>query len=63
MNMKKYYRDFYGSSASIQMMRDGSAKLRIRCGSKLIVNKTYNTERGAKVAMGKSSDGWYEVRA
>ena len=61
MSMKKYFKDFYGATASIQTGRDGTAKLMVSAGGKRIVNKTYNTERGARVAMGRIGDGWREI--
>lgn len=59
--MKKYYRDFYGATASIKVETDGSAKLTVSVGGKRTV-KSYNTERGARVAMGRMSDCWREVK-
>ena len=60
--MKTYYRDFYGGTASIMVHRDGSATLSVGCGSKTI-RKTYKTERGAKIALGKWSDCWEKVKS
>ena len=59
--MTKYFRDFYGASASIKIMRDGKAKLSVSVGGKRTV-KTYSTELGARIAMGRMSDGWREVK-
>lgn len=59
--MKKYYRSFYGSTASITVRKDGTAKLSMWFGNHREV-KVYKTERGAKIAMGKASDGWKEVK-
>lgn len=59
--MKKYYRDFYGASASITEHRNGTATLVVFCAGKR-ERKTYKSVRGAKIAMGKSSDGWWEVK-
>ena len=59
--MKKYFRDFYGGSASIQIHHDGTATLRVSDGyGDRMVKKTYSSERGARIAMGKYSDGWEE---
>jgi len=58
--MMKTYRDFYGAHACIRTMRDGSARLTVRVCGKLIYAKNYQTERGAKIAMGKLGDGWHE---
>lgn len=59
--MKKCFYDFYGGTASITIRRDRKAKLIVRdaYGCK-IVDKVYNTEHGAKIAMGKCSDCWRE---
>lgn len=57
--MKTYYRDFYGCTASITTNWDGSAKLVIRTSQGILfLNRTYNTELGAKVAMGKNGTCW-----
>lgn len=57
--MKRYYKDFYGCTASIEEHRDGSATLRMVAGNTK-TKKTYKTVHGAKVAIGKLSDGWKE---
>ena len=54
---KTYYIDFYGCTASITVRPNGSALLVTYCGRKR-ESKTYKTERGAKIAMGKMSDCW-----
>lgn len=59
--MKKYYKDAYGSTASIEEHRDGSATLRVSNPS--VKNKTeltYDTIRSAKNAMSHFSDCWTE---
>lgn len=59
--MKKYFKDFYGGGASIELHRDGTATLRISDGyGSRIHKKTYGSERGARIAMGKWSEGWEE---
>lgn len=58
--MKRYFRDFYGSTACITAMRSGEYKLSVSAGGKR-TTKTYATERGAKIALGKYSDAWREV--
>lgn len=61
--MKKYYRDFYGCTASIRLNRDGSATLKIAdAHGKPCFGKCYGSERAAKIAMGKQSDCWEEVK-
>ena len=57
--MKRYFRSIYGATASIQTHRDGTATLVVFCGGKRH-RKTYNTERGARIALGKWSDEWEE---
>lgn len=61
--MKRYYKTgwYGGATATINTHKDGTATLTI-CGVKR-TRKTYNTERGAKIALGKQYDGtWYEVK-
>ena len=60
--MKRYYKCFYGSTASIQVHKDGTATLRMSAGNTRTA-KDYKTERGAKIAMGRASDEWREVQA
>lgn len=53
------YKDFYGGRACIRTAKSGEARLTIRTPSgKLIHAKDYKTYRGAKIAMGRMSDGW-----
>ena len=61
--MKTYYRDPYGCTASIRTKKaDQTATLTVRNPyGKLVHKKQYKTERGAKVALGKLSDGWLIV--
>ena len=62
MFKKKFYRDFYGGSASIARTQAGLYRLRVRGASgALEINRTYNTFRGARIAMGRYSDGWSEL--
>jgi len=55
--MKTYYRDFYGATASIEVNRDDTATLSVSSGGKRF-RKTYNTYKGARIALGKWSDSW-----
>ena len=56
------YVDFYGCRATITVCNDGRSNLAIRTDlGSLVHAKTYNTYHGAKVAMGKLSDGWNSV--
>ena len=58
----KRYKNFYGSTASIKINRDGTAVLKVSDGhGKRFVNKVYKSERGARIAMGKIGDCWREV--
>lgn len=62
--MKRYYRTIWygGATATINTHSDGTATLTISgCGCR--ERKTYSTERGARVALGKRYDGtWTEVK-
>lgn len=62
--MLQIYHDFYGCMAAIRVAKNGGARLTIRDGNgRLIHAKTYRTERGAKIAMGRLSEGWHPVGA
>ena len=53
------YRDVYGCTACIREAKSGATRLTVYTGSgKLIHSKTYTSKRGAKIAMGRLSDGW-----
>ena len=59
----KRFRGIYGGTASISVMADGRAKLIVCNGyGDRVINKVYQSERGAKIAMGKASDGWHEIK-
>ena len=53
--MKRYFKSIYGATASIMQHRDGTATLTVCCGGKRS-RKTYNTARGARVALGTWGD-------
>lgn len=57
-----YFEDFYGSTASIKKW--GSRWiLRARLSNGEIYHKkSYSSYRGAKIALGKIGDAWYEKR-
>lgn len=58
--MKKYYKDFYGCTASITETITG-AKLIVRNPyGNLIKKGNYGTFRGSRSAMGRISDSWSE---
>ena len=56
----RYFRDFYGCTASISETRDGRYALCSTAGHCRTTAK-YDTYRGARQAMGRMSDGWREV--
>ena len=60
--MKRFYRDCYGCTASIMIHRDATTTLTI-CTSQgnQVLRRTYDTERGARIAMGQYSDSWSET--
>lgn len=56
---KVIYHDIYGGCAVIRNRKNGTAELTVRtCYGDLVCRKTYQTGRGARIAMGKLSDGW-----
>lgn len=60
--MVEKYKDFYGCTAKINRQSDGTCKLVIKTSQgKTIKNTTYNSYKGAKIAMGKSSNAWGKV--
>jgi hypothetical protein len=60
--MLKKYKDFYGCTATIRTSK-GQYKLVMKTAAgKTIGNNLYDTFNGARIAMGKSSDGWKEVK-
>lgn len=58
-----FYRDFYGCFATVTERRDGTAHLVMKLGNngKIFHSKTYKSVRGAKIAMGRMSDGWRQL--
>lgn len=53
------YHDFYGCIATIVVSTRGKANLAIRTGvGSLVHAKTYDSYRGAKIAMGRMSNCW-----
>ena len=61
--MKKYFRDFYGCTASMELLADGQVKLRISdvYGNR-VHNKTHKSENAARASMNRQSDGWKQVK-
>lgn len=64
--MKRFFKGIYGSTACIQIHRDGTATLCIStCYGNRVVKKKYASERGARIAMGRYSGfpgSWEEVK-
>ena len=62
MKMRKlFFRDWYGSTASVRFHRDDTVTLVIRtCRGGQVLRKTYASARGARIAMGQYSDSWIE---
>lgn len=61
MSSTRFFKDVYGCTARIKVYRDGCAALFVSDPyGKRIVAKKYKNEHGAKIAMGKLSDGWKE---
>ena len=59
---KEYFRDPYGCTASILRHPSGKSLLSVRIPQgDLVHSKTYSTYRGARVALGKLSDGMMEL--
>jgi hypothetical protein len=57
--MKTYYKNFYGSTASIEVRSNGIAKLIIKTSAgQTVVNRPYDSKRGAKAAMNRFSNCW-----
>ena len=59
--MKKYYKDCYGCTASITKKPEGFVLVCRTPYGTLVTKNTYRTERGAKIALGKTMDIYSEV--
>ena len=56
--MTKRYKDSYGCRSTMEQLPNGKCRMKTWTGNgKLIVDRIYNTERGAKVALSRHSDG------
>ena len=56
------FRDFFGCTAEITETRHGEYRLTTWTPQGIpVINKVYGTYRGARIAMGRMSDGWKEV--
>ena len=61
--MKEYFHDPYGCTASITQTRTGKFQLRLCIpNGACFFSKTYATYRGARIALGKHSDGMREKK-
>lgn len=58
---KRYYRDFYGTTASIKRVAKGFTLTMVAGFTR--TKKTYATFKNVRIAMGRMSDGWSEVKA
>ena len=59
--MKEYFRDPYGCTASIRKTSTGKWQLRLCIPSgSCFFSKTYTTYHGARIALGKHSEGMME---
>ena len=61
----RYFKDFYGCTASIS---EGAGEFPYRlkvsaANGHRFCNRTYQTYKGARTAMGRMGDGWKEVYA
>ena len=58
--MRAFYKDFYGCTADLCQYRSGVTRLTIRNQyGNVVLRKEYKTWRGAKIAMGKYGDCWW----
>ena len=56
--IRYFYRDFYGCTASINLRPNGSCLLTMRLPhGDLYCQREYSTWRGARIALGKMSEG------
>ncbi len=60
--MTTYYHDFYGSTASLKKWGEKWFLTVRLANGELYSKKSYNSYRGAKIALGKMGDAWTEVR-
>lgn len=62
--MKRYFKDFYGCTASIGPTRDKRQRLRIcNPNGHQMAAKVFDTYKGARQALAHWSEGWTEVPA
>lgn len=56
---KQYFKDFYGNTASIT---DTGNEYKLICrdySGKIWKRSTHQTAKGAKIALGKTGEGWH----
>lgn len=58
----KLFRGLYGNTACIRVFKNGSCRLTIRVGTKLVKARDYKSERGARIALGRFGDSFFEVK-
>lgn len=58
--MKRYFHDFYGSTASIKQWGNKWILTARTCYGDIFYKKTYGTYRGARIALGRIGDAWRE---
>jgi len=65
MKQIRYYRDFYGCTASISEGRgEYPFRLKVAAGNgHVFCDRRYTTFKGARCAMGRMGDLWREVTA
>ena len=57
-----FYQDFYGCTGILTVSRDDCVKLSIYTPyGDTVHKKVYKSYRGARIAMGRLSDGWNET--
>ncbi len=57
----KRFRDFYGNCAYIRGFGNGSCRLTIYVNGKLVKRRDYKSEKGARIALGRFGDSFFEV--
>jgi hypothetical protein len=59
---KQFFKDFYGNTASITKKTEGYVLIIRDYYGKLSYRKTYETAKGAKIALGKMGDCWHTTK-
>ena len=58
--MKRYFYDFYGSTASIKKWGSKWILTVRNCYGDIVHKKNYTTFKGARIALGKNGECWEE---